>query len=255
MTVDLEISEITVRFGGIVAVNDASLYAAGSAITGLIGPNGAGKTTMFNVCSGRVRPTQGQVRLGNVTLNAHSSARRAHQGLGRTFQRMELFEALSVRENVRSGPEALFSSNKVYGQFFCSRRETREIRERADRAMERCGIAPLSTKAVCNLSTGQRRLVELARAIATPFKFLLLDEPSSGLDHSETEEFGHILTDFVAETGTGILLVEHDMALVRNVCSQINVLDFGRMIYKGTTSDALASPVVKAAYLGEAADV
>jgi ABC-type branched-subunit amino acid transport system ATPase component len=255
MNVGLEISEVTVRFGGIVAVNDASLQASGGAITGLIGPNGAGKTTLFNVCSGRVRATQGDVRLGGVLLNNHSSARRAHEGLGRTFQRMELFEALTVRENVRSGPEALYSSRKAYGQLFCSRRETREIRDRADIAMERCGITHLASQAVCNLSTGQRRLVELARATATPFKFLLLDEPSSGLDHSETAEFGKILTDFVAETGTGILLVEHDMALVANVCSLINVLDFGRMIYKGTTSDALASPVVKSAYLGEVAVV
>lgn len=251
MSVDLVVDSVTVRFGGIVAVNDASLEAPGGSITGLIGPNGAGKTTTFNVCSGRVSPTQGTVTLGGQRLNNHSSARRAHMGLGRTFQRMELFEAMSVLENVRMGPEALYSSNHVWGQFISSRRETRDVRRRADEAMERCGISHLARSVVGDLSTGQRRLVELARAIASPFKFLLLDEPSSGLDHSETHDFGQILTSFVKETGTGILLVEHDMSLVAEVCQEIFVLDFGRMIYRGRTSDALQSPVVKAAYLGE----
>jgi ABC-type branched-subunit amino acid transport system ATPase component len=255
VTVNLDIDQVTVRFGGIVAVNDATLHAKGATITGLIGPNGAGKTTLFNVCSGRFRPTQGSVSLGGDKLDNHSSANRAHRGLGRTFQRMELFESMTVLENVRTGPEALFSSNRVYGQFICSRKEARQIRERADEAMERCGITRLASQTVGDLSTGQRRLVELARAIATPFKFLLLDEPSSGLDHSETGQFGRVLLDFVRDTGTGILLVEHDMSLVADVCSVIFVLDFGRMIYTGTTSEALSSQVVKAAYLGEVASV
>jgi ABC-type branched-subunit amino acid transport system ATPase component len=166
---------------------------------------------------------------------------------------MELFENMTVRENVRTGPEALFSSNRFYGLFICSRKEGREIRDRADEAIERCGITQLASQTVGDLSTGQRRLVELARAMATPFKFLLLDEPSSGLDHSETGQFGQVLLDFVSDTGTGILLIEHDMSLVAEVCALIFVLDFGRMIYTGTTSDALVSPVVKAAYLGEVA--
>jgi ABC-type branched-subunit amino acid transport system ATPase component len=118
--------------------------------------------------------------------------------------------------------------------------------------MERCGISHLARKTVVDLSTGQRRLVELARAIATPFKFLLLDEPSSGLDASETHAFGKVLTDHVAESGVGILLVEHDMALVAEICERIYVLDFGKIIYEGTTNDALSSDLVRSAYLGEA---
>jgi ABC-type branched-subunit amino acid transport system ATPase component len=117
--------------------------------------------------------------------------------------------------------------------------------------MESCNITALARKTVGDLSTGQRRLVELARAIATPFKFLLLDEPSSGLDVSETHAFGKVLTDHVRRTGIGILIVEHDMALVSEICERIYVLDFGRIIYEGTTKEALSSATVKAAYLGE----
>jgi ABC-type branched-subunit amino acid transport system ATPase component len=252
MSVDLEVTGVTVRFGGIVAVNDASLLAKGGEITGLIGPNGAGKTTLFNACSGRNRPAAGSVRLGGVQLDGHGSANRAHRGLGRTFQRMELFESMTVRENVRIGVAAMFSSNRrLTGQLFGTRNETREIASRADDAMQRCGIADLSKKTVGDLSTGQRRLVELARAIATPFTFLLLDEPSSGLDVSETEAFGKVLTDYVKDTGVGLLIVEHDMPLVAEICARIYVLDFGKIIYQGTTKEALNSDLVRSAYLGE----
>jgi ABC-type branched-subunit amino acid transport system ATPase component len=251
MSIDLEITGITVRFGGIVAVNDATLLARGGQITGLIGPNGAGKTTLFNACSGRNRPAAGTVRLGDHHLDGHGSANRAHRGLGRTFQRMELFESMTVQENVRTGVAAMYSSNRLLGQLFSTRRESRDIATRAADAMDRCRLSQLASSTVGDLSTGQRRLVELARAIATPFTFLLLDEPSSGLDVSETEAFGKVLTDYVQETGVGILIVEHDMGLVADVCQQIYVLDFGKIIYSGTTQDALSSDLVRAAYLGE----
>ena len=251
MPVDLDVQNVTVRFGGITAVNDATLHARGGAITGLIGPNGAGKTTLFNACSGRNRPASGNVTLGDVRLDGHSSASRAHKGLGRTFQRMELFESMSVLENVRTGPAAMFSSRRVLGQLFATRSETKEIAARADDALARCGLGHLRSKTVGDLSTGQRRLVELARVIATPVTFVLLDEPSSGLDHSETDAFGEVLTNYVRDMGVGILIVEHDMALVSGVCEQIYVLDFGKIIYTGTTKEALQSSLVRAAYLGE----
>jgi ABC-type branched-subunit amino acid transport system ATPase component len=249
---DLVVEHVTVKFGGITAVNDASVTARGGAITGLIGPNGAGKTTFFNACTGRNRPESGSVLLGDTKLDGHGSAYRASQGLGRTFQRMELFESMTVEENVRTGPAAFFSSRRLLGQLFGTRAEARECAERASDALERCGIAHLRRSTVADLSTGQRRLVELARAIATPFSFLLLDEPSSGLDVSETEAFGEVLVDHVRSTGCGILIVEHDMSLVRDVCERIHVLDFGKIIYEGTTAEALASDIVRAAYLGEA---
>jgi ABC-type branched-subunit amino acid transport system ATPase component len=248
---DLDIRSVTVRFGGITAVNDASIFAKGGTITGLIGPNGAGKTTLFNACTGRNRPSSGTVTLGDKRLDGLASATRAHRGLGRTFQRMELFESMTVLENVRTGPAAMYSSNRLLGQLYAKRSETRDIALRAADALERCRITHLARKTVGDLSTGQRRLVELARVIATPLRFVLLDEPSSGLDHSETDEFGQVLLNYVRDMGVGILIVEHDMELVSKVCEQIYVLDFGKIIYTGTKADALASDVVRAAYLGE----
>jgi ABC-type branched-subunit amino acid transport system ATPase component len=251
MSIDLVVENVTVKFGGITAVSNASVTARGGQITGLIGPNGAGKTTFFNACSGRNRPVSGTVRLGEQKLDGHSSSNRAHRGLGRTFQRMELFESMTVLENVRTGPSAMFSSRRLLGQLYATPSESREVASRASDAMERCGISGLAKRTVGDLSTGQRRLVELARGIATPFTFLLLDEPSSGLDVSETDAFGKVLTDFVRDTGVGILIVEHDMALVSDICDQIYVLDFGKIIYQGTTAEALSSDLVRAAYLGE----
>ena len=251
MSVDLDVQNVTVRFGGIVAVNEATVFAKGGRITGLIGPNGAGKTTFFNACTGRNRPSAGTVKLGDHRLDGHRTSNRAHHGLGRTFQRMELFESLSVAENVRTGPAAHYSSFRLLGQIYATRKEAADIVRRADDAMERCGITRLANSTVGDLSTGHRRLVELARVIATPFTFLLLDEPSSGLDVSETHAFGKVLTDFVADTGTGILIVEHDMPLVAEICERIYVLDFGKIIYEGTTEQALHSDLVRAAYLGE----
>jgi ABC-type branched-subunit amino acid transport system ATPase component len=260
-SVDLDVQGVTVRFGGIVAVSDATVYARGGEITGLIGPNGAGKTTFFNACSGRNRPERGTVALGGRQLETFGPAKRAHLGLGRTYQRMELFDSLTVGDNVRTGPAAYFSShrtlfglaNPVLGQLVSTRGETKEINRRTEDALTRCGIAALAGKTVGGLSTGQRRLVELARAVATPFTFLLLDEPSSGLDVAETKAFGEVLTNYVAETGHGILIVEHDMALVADICARIYVLDFGKVIYEGTTAEALRSDTVKAAYLGDVA--
>jgi ABC-type branched-subunit amino acid transport system ATPase component len=250
---DLEIAHASVRFGGLTAVNDVSLKGHAGTITGLIGPNGAGKTTTFNACTGVVPLSTGTIELGGYRLDQHSTSSRASHGLGRTFQRMELFDSMTVAENVALGPEASFSARRPWGQLFSPPRQRRDIRDRSEVAMQRCGVRHLSTRLAGDLSTGQRRLVELARAIASPFRFLLLDEPSSGLDPGETQEFGRILVEFVNETGIGIILVEHDMALVAAVCSYIYVLDFGELIFNGNTADALDSDVVRASYLGSEA--
>ncbi len=246
----LQVDEVTVKFGGLTAVSNLSLHAEPGTITALIGPNGAGKTTTFNACTGVVRASSGRVSLGDRRLENLSTPARAAAGLGRTFQRMELFDSMSVRENVAMGPEGVLSSRRPWGQFWASSGERREIADRASDAIRRCGLEAVVDRRVRNLSTGQRRLVELARAIASPFRFLLLDEPSSGLDVHETEEFGEVLTGHVRDTGIGVLLVEHDMALVADVCSTVYVLDFGRLIWTGPTSEAMTSEVVRAAYLG-----
>jgi ABC-type branched-subunit amino acid transport system ATPase component len=253
---DLSVEHLTVRFGGLTAVNDVSLHAPPGSITGLIGPNGAGKTTTFNACTGFVSASAGTLRLGSARLNHHGPAARAEKGLGRTFQRMELWDNMTVRENVALGPECFYAGQRPWGQLIGSRHQRLDIAHRAQAAMERCQIAHLARRTAGDISTGQRRLAELARAMASPFHFLLLDEPSSGLDVHETERFGFILSEFVADTGIGILLVEHDMALVAAVCRYIYVLDFGRLIFSGTTAETLASDIVRAAYLGtEGADV
>jgi ABC-type branched-subunit amino acid transport system ATPase component len=250
---DLEVQSLTVRFGGLVAVNDVSLVARGGAITGLIGPNGAGKTTTFNACTGLVTPTAGTVGLGGQDLHHHSPAWRARLGLGRTFQRMELFDTMDVRNNVALGREALLAGKRLTGRLFGLRHERAECLAAADAALDRCGISHMARQTAGDLSTGQRRLVELARALASGFRFLLLDEPSSGLDVNETDGFAAILRSVLAEEGIGILLVEHDMALVRAVCSYIYVLDFGQLIYEGPAAEVLSAEIVKAAYLGSEA--
>jgi ABC-type branched-subunit amino acid transport system ATPase component/branched-subunit amino acid ABC-type transport system permease component len=246
----LDLAHVTVRYGGHVAVNDVSLAAPVGRITGLIGPNGAGKTTLFNVASGLVRPASGQLQLHGADMSALDPAARARHGLGRTFQKMELFDSLTARENVSLGREAGQAGRRPWQHVAETTRDRQSRGAAAEQAMALAGIADLAGRPVAALSTGQRRLVELARCLAGEFDVLLLDEPSSGLDGGETERFGEILTRVVAERGVGILLVEHDMALVMNICDYVHVLDFGTMIFAGTPADVSASDEVRAAYLG-----
>lgn len=247
---DLEAQNITVQYGGHVAVDDVTVRAPAGQITGLIGPNGAGKTTFFNACSGVVEPVRGAVSLGDSPLSGLTSAQRAQRGLGRTFQRIELFESMSVLDNIRLGVEARLAGRHAIRLLLSSRAERADIAARADAAVSQCGISALAHLTVQDLSTGQRRLVELARAFATGFSFLLLDEPSSGLDVQETGRVSALLQEVVDQTGIGILIVEHDMALVREVCRYVYVLDFGKLIHAGPTGEVLASDSVRLAYLG-----
>jgi ABC-type branched-subunit amino acid transport system ATPase component len=246
----LEIEGLTVGFGGLVAVDGLSLTVPPGRITGLIGPNGAGKTTVFNACSGLVTPRSGKVSLSDKDVTRLAAAKRARTGLGRTFQQMELFDSLSVLDNVLVGFEASKAGGGVWSQVVAKRGERRQGLALARSLLELCGLAGLEEAQAGALSTGQRRLVELARCLAGPFSVLLLDEPSSGLDHRETEVFGRILKRVVAERGVGILLVEHDMALVMDVCDDIYVMDFGTRIFAGTPQEVRRSDVVRAAYLG-----
>ncbi|HWH28283.1 MAG TPA: ABC transporter ATP-binding protein [Mycobacteriales bacterium] len=232
-----------------------SLEAPTRSITGLIGPNGAGKSTTFNVCSGFLTPASGRVELLGDEVTHLSPQARAQRGLGRTFQRMQLCEGETVRENVSLGWESRASGSSPLRQLLARKGERTACREAADRALDLCGLHPVSSRTVGDLSTGQRRLVELARAIAGGWDVLLLDEPSSGLDKKETFRFGEILRDLAAD-GRALLLVEHDMALVMSVCDYVYVLDFGKPLFEGTPADVASSDVVRAAYLGsEAAEV
>jgi len=248
---ELRSDRIRVQFGGLVAVDGLSITARTGRITGLIGPNGAGKTTTFDVLCGLRRPDSGTVHLGEVDLTRRGPSARARAGIGRTFQKMELFDTMTVAQNVAIGHEGGMAGANPLRHVF-GRRSDRAARDAAvSRALELCGLAELADRETGALSTGQRRLVELARCLAGPFRILLLDEPSSGLDHTETERFGAILRRVVQNGEIGIVLVEHDMALVLGICDEIYVMDFGELVFNGTPVEVQASSVVRAAYLGE----
>jgi ABC-type branched-subunit amino acid transport system ATPase component len=246
----LEVEGLIVRFGGNVAVENLSFNAPCGRLTGLIGPNGAGKTTTFNACTGLLRPSAGAIRLFGCDVTRQSPAARARAGLGRTFQRIELCQSLSVAENVALGREGRLTGASPWRQIFASRAQRIEIAEAVDDALRLCALTRLATRPAGSLSTGERRLVELARALAGGCRLLLLDEPSSGLDSTETAHFAEILENVVTGRGTGVLLVEHDMTLVMRVCEYLHVIDFGVHIFEGSTAQARASAVVRAAYLG-----
>lgn len=247
----LEVDDLLIRYGGHVAVKDVTLRAPQGGLTGLIGPNGAGKTTTFNGCSGLLRPSGGVVRLFGQDVSHKSATTRAQLGLGRTFQRMEIWGSLTVAENVAVGCEARLAGSSLWRQLVSNRKQRAVVQEITEEALAICGIEHLAGERAGNLSTGQKRLVELARAYAGQFQFLLLDEPSSGLDHTESARFGEILRHLVDDKQIGILIVEHDMTLVMNICDYLYVLDFGVLIFEGTPAEARVSPVVRSAYLGE----
>ena len=251
----LVVRDLSVRFGGVHAVNGVSLKATAGKITGLIGPNGAGKTTTFDACSALVRASSGQIVLHDIDVTREGPPRRARQGLGRTFQRTELFSRLTVRQNVAIGREASMAGANPLAQVFGSRHSNRLISEVVGEALKLTGTTRIADAQVGLLPIGQRRLVELARALAGPFDMLLLDEPSSGLDGHETEQFGQVLQTVARERGCGILLVEHDMTLVREICDYVYVLDFGQLIFEGTAGEMQNSAQVRAAYLGGSEDI
>ena len=249
----LEIRQLTIRFDGLTAVHSLNLQARAGRITGLIGPNGAGKTSTFDACSGFNRHIHGRVALHGQDVTGLAPAARARRGLGRTFQAGELCDSLTALENVRIGDEAARAGLNPFSQLAARRSTWRTTGQRALAALEQCNIAHLADVQASDLSTGQRRLVELARCLAGSFDMLLLDEPSAGLDADETRRFGDLLLRLVDEVGVGILLIEHDMSLVMRVCSDIYVMDFGEMIFSGTPAEVAGSPLVRVAYLGSEA--
>ena len=234
----LSVEDIAVKFGGVMALEDVSLDADVGYVTGLIGPNGAGKTTLFNVITGLQEPARGRVRIDGVDA-ARRTHKRARLGVGRTFQRLEVFGSLTARENVLVAAEI-------------KRRWSRDgskPKEVTAEIIDLVGLRDFADERCDNLPTGRARLVELGRALATRPRLLLLDEPGSGLDTTETEAFGDLLIELAAQD-IAILLVEHDVELVMRVCRRIHVLDFGRLIAQGTPAEIQADARVQAAYLG-----
>jgi branched-chain amino acid transport system ATP-binding protein len=241
----LETRGITVRFGGNTALSDVSIAAEPGVVTALIGPNGAGKTTLFNTITGLLPPSEGQVFLDGNDVTKLAPHKRARRGLARTFQRLELFSSLTVRDNVRVAGEIRNSWD---------RRHRIKADDEAERIIELVGLSHVADKEVAEIPTGQARLVELGRSLMTKPKVLLLDEPASGQDESETEAFGKLLKKLAHDDGIAVCLVEHDVALVMAVSTTIHVLDFGRIIAVGTPEEIRADKAVLDAYLGAAED-
>lgn len=232
----LEVSAVTVRFGGNLVLDEVSLDALGGQVTALIGPNGAGKTTLFNVITGVLKPQAGRISLDGRDLTNMSAHARVRAGLGRTFQRLELFGTLTVRETLRVA---------------ASRAPRSRRHEIVESIIDRLELGAIGDVRTDSLPTGTGRVVELARALVGSPSLLLLDEPASGQNDEETRRFSSLLGELASE-GMTILLVEHDMDLVMNISDRIHVLDFGRVIASGAPAEVRADPVVQAAYLGEA---
>lgn len=234
----LEMRGATVRFGGNLAMDQVDLDVAAGCITGLIGPNGAGKTTTFNVITGLQPVKEGRVVLDSEDITKMRPYRRARRGIGRTFQRLESFGSMTVRENVL-----------VAAEVRRGRSGEGSPAEVTDGLLGRLGITDIRDERSDSIPTGRARLVEIARALATGPRVLLLDEPASGLSDVETDELATLLVD-LAHEGLGILLVEHDVPLVMKICETIYVLDFGAILASGTASEIQTDTRVQEAYLG-----
>jgi branched-chain amino acid transport system ATP-binding protein len=239
----LQMAEAEVRFGGVHALRGVHLDVDAGGVTGLIGPNGAGKTTCFNAICGLQALHGGRITFDGTDMSGCKPHRRARLGIARTFQRLEVFGSLSVRENVLAAAEIRRRWS----------RDGSDCGANADGVLALVGLTHLADRLADTLPTGQARLLELARALATRPRLLLLDEPSSGLDDAESDELGDLLVQ-LAEAGMGVLLVEHDMGLVMRVCRTIAVLDFGAVLMVGGPAEVRADERVRAAYLGSADD-
>lgn len=250
----LEVSGVTVVFGGHRALDGVGLTAEPGRVTGLIGPNGAGKSTLFAALSGLLRPAEGRVLMGGEDVTRASPQARARRGLARTFQRPELFSGLTVREHLVLADRVRHSSGRIWRDLLIGggfRKPSKEEDERVDGLLDALRLGDLRHRKASGLSLGTSRLLEVARALAVEPEVLMLDEPSSGLDVRETGELAETLMRVVEERGLSLLLVEHDVDLVLGMCDTVNVLDFGVMIASGPPDAIRDDPAVRAAYLGE----
>jgi branched-chain amino acid transport system ATP-binding protein len=250
----LECSGVTVHFGGLVALQEVELAVPPATIVGLVGPNGAGKSTLFGVLSGLVRPTTGKVLLDGQDLTNARPQLRAERGLARTFQHPELFSGLTVREHMVLAYRIRHAKRRIWSDLFTMgsiRPVDSNEKSKIDELVGLLGLGSMADRPALGLPLGVARLVELGRALATSPKVLLLDEPSSGLDSSETEQFEGTLRRVSRERGVSVLLVEHDVELVMRMCTNIYVLDFGAMVTNGSPEEVRVNPEVRAAYLGE----
>ena len=250
MTTVLRATNITKKFSGIVALDGVGIEIEEGERVGLIGPNGAGKTTFFNCVLGVLRADDGTVELAGEDLTRLPVQERAKRGIGRTFQRIELFAGASVRDHLFIAERVRQGHGRLWKDVIGLGRPRADELARCDEVLELLGLGALADEPIERLSLGQGRLVEVGRALMTEPKVLLLDEPSSGLDRAETAALAKTLREVQQEQGFSILLVEHDVELVGSFTSRCYVLDFGRLILEGPTREVLSSQAVREAYLG-----
>ena len=249
----LETRHLGIEFGGLKAVDDFNLTIGKTEIAGLIGPNGAGKTTVFNLLTKVYEPTTGAVLMNGKDLNGMSIVQASRLGIARTFQNIRLFDKMTVEENVRIGLHNKYRYDMITGILRLPRYWIQEKRQH-DRAMELLdifGMQDLADEQAGSLPYGAQRRLEIVRALATEPKLLLLDEPAAGMNPHVTEELMNNIAKIRDKFGIAILLIEHDMSLVMGVCEGICVLNFGRVIAKGTADEIQANPAVIEAYLGK----
>jgi branched-chain amino acid transport system ATP-binding protein len=250
----LDAHGVTKRFGGINALTEVSLQVHARETVGLVGPNGAGKTTFFNCLLGLLRPDAGTVTFKGTDISRMPTHKRARLGIGRTFQRLELFTGMTPREHLLVTERSRRGDGALWKDLVNGGHPTDEEHAAAEATMELLNLTPDADKPVESLSLGRGRIVELARALQLQPELLLLDEPSSGLDRKETHALVEVLHRIQQERGTAVLLVEHDLEMVLRAVTRLYVLDFGTLLASGAPNVVMADTRVREAYLGSMAD-
>ena len=252
----LRVDNVSLRFNGLIALDDVTLVAPRGSITGIIGPNGAGKSSLLNCINGFYSPSSGDIRWGQTSLIGHSPHQLAGMSLARTFQGLELFKGSSVIDNILLGRHRMYKTGAIRCSvdFGAARREENENRARVEEILRFFSIASYRNRVVGELSYGIQKIVAIARAVAMEPELLLLDEPTSGMNRGEKAEIASIIRDLNQESGLTQVLIEHDMKLIRSVCDHVIVLNFGKVIAAGKPSEVLNDRAVIEAYVGRQAE-